>query len=812
MPRAWMRRAFGAATFACLAAMLAHDIAYAQPPSPSPAAAPQTVSGSWGLPTPHPEPALPSGFDAFEPPPLAVDAAGPNIAEVSRTAGPGETFVVAGAGLGPRPRFRVYAQQGVDTEAMLWWANEAAAAAVLPQALGDWRTYAVWPENDQGRGQGFLLNRTELWWVGPSAAPPGAHVALYGRNLTHNNAAGPSWVYVKPVGEAAGQWAEVAGANPYQVEFIVPPGFAPGHYEVWAHNGWGGHFGWSGPAGITVAASPWQGQEARLLDVRSFGARGDGSTDDASAIEAALGEAARSAPATVYFPPGRYVVSHGFVAPDRVRWLGAGRDATTIMSGPAFQGVPSDRRTYALLVAEGAKAIEVTGLTLDGSTHPGLLNWTAYARFAESIRFRDVRIQAGRGEYFNLDGSRGVFLQQAELIGSGGFLGAASQVFIEDCDLLVSHNATSALMSWGGRDIAVVDSRVRDLDSTTPEGTGAGRFFVSQARNGGIERVYIAGNTSRNLGPPSPAWTQFDQNSGEQILFEQCCATLTEDVAAASADTVTPMSSKMEQDGAGRYDALIVGGRGMGQHRRVVSYDRARGEATVSPPWQVVPDRTSKVTVAGLAQQIVVYRNQLDGKPGYATASTASSGIRVYANAVDIVVSGNQMTRVRGGVELWAMGSGPAPEISPVFFNLVTENVVTDSYDGVSTWTKYIYAETPGTAGHLGNVFRGNRGERLAGAGIRLTQWGSQDTGAQLAEIFEKNWFNNVHTGVASGAEGTGIGRTPLVGAVFQGNTFKRGSAPAAGSVAMSWPAGMHWLGTGNTWKGFSNNGAARKN
>ncbi len=788
--------------------VLLHGAAYPQPPG-SAGSAVRPAPSDWGLPAPRPEPALPNEFDAFDPPLLSTEAAGPVVAEASRTAGPGESFVVSGVGLGLQPRFRIYAQHNAGDEAKLWWSNGAVASAVLPQALGEWATYAVWPENAEGRGRPFFLNRTDLWWVGPSAAPPGTQAAIYGRNLSSNNASGRSWVYVKAEGQTPGQWAEVTGINPYKVDFVVPPNLGPGKYEVWAHNGRGGRFGWSGPVELIVAVSPWTGQEARVLDVRSFGARGDGSADDAGAIEAAMGEAGRIAPATVYFPPGRYVVSHGFVAPARVRWLGAGPNATTIVSGPGFHGDKSDPRTYALLFAEGAanaNSIEVANLTLDDSAHPGLLGHTVHVRFAESIVFRDVRVRSGSGDYFNLDGSRGVFLQRTELVGTGGFLGAASQVFIDDCDFLLTYNANSAISSWGGQDIAIVRSRVRDLDSTRPEGTGAGRFFVSQAHSGGVEHVYIAENTSLNLGPPSPAWKDFDQNSGEQILLEQCCATLTEDVSAASPTTVTPTSNKIEQDGAGRYDVLVVAGRGLGQHRRIVSYDRARREATVAPPWLVVPDRTSKITVAGLAQQIVVYDNSLDGKVGYASASTASSGVRLYANSVDTVVAANRMTRVRGGVELWAMGSGPSPEMNSVFFNLVADNVVADSYDGVSAWTKYLYAEVPGAVGHLGNVFRGNLGERLAGAGIRVAQWGSRETGAQLADVFEKSRYKNMRVGVASGTERPSGISTPLVGTILQGNTFDRGTAPYSGSVAIAWPDSMSWWGAGNSWLNFENN------
>ncbi len=775
---------------------------------PVPSAAGPAPS-DWGLATPEPEPPLPPEFDAFDPPAIPVASASPIVAEASKTAGPGETFVVSGARLSFRPRFTVYSQQNAGL-AKSWWSDGAVASAVLPQALGRWATYAIWPENGAGQGRPFLLNRTELWWVGPASAVPGAQVSAYGRNLSHDNQSAASWVYLKAKGPVPGQWAAVAGVNPYKVDFVLPPGLDSGSYEVWVHNGHGGRFGWSGPAELTVAPSPWAGQESRVFDVRSFGARGDGATDDAGAIDEALSEAQRQAPATIYFPAGRYLVNHGFIPPPRVRWLGDGRDTTAVVAGPGFRGDQADPRSYALLFAEGAakaNAIEVANLTLDGSAHPGLLQHTVYIRFGRDIAFRNARILAGVTGTFNLDGNQGVHLQGTEFVGGVGFLGAASQVFIHGCEFRLTHNANSAITSWGGHGISIIGNSVRDLDATRPEGAGAGRFFVSQGNFGLIEHVFIADNTSRDLGPPTPAWTEFDQNSGEQILFEQCCAALTGNVAAASPTTVTLPANGIA-DGSDRYGVMVVAGRGLGQHRRIGSYNRSRREASVSPPWTIVPDRTSKVTVAPLAQKIVIYRNQLDGKAGYASASTASSGVRLYANTVDAVVAANRITRVRGGVELWAMGNGAAPEMDAVSFNLVADNLVSDSHDGVSVQTMYLHADVPGAVGHLGNVFRGNQGVGLTGAGIRIVRWGSPNTGAQLADVFESNRFTDVPFGLISDA-GSGDARTPLAGMVLQGNVFQLGTAQFSGSSAFSSSGEVPWWGENNTWSGFENAGVS---
>ena len=48
----------------------------------------------------------------------------------------------------------------------------------------------------------------------------------------------------------------MTAVNPYKVDFTVPADLQNGNYEVWMHNGHGGHYGWSGPLTLTVYNGP----------------------------------------------------------------------------------------------------------------------------------------------------------------------------------------------------------------------------------------------------------------------------------------------------------------------------------------------------------------------------------------------------------------------------------------------------------------------------------------------------------------------------------------------------------------------------
>jgi Pectate lyase superfamily protein len=68
--------------------------------------------------------------------------------------------------------------------------------------------------------------------------------------------------------------------------------------------------------------------ESRVYDARMLGAKGDGTTDDTSAIQAAI-DAAAVAGGTVYCPPGTYICSM-LTMRSKVHVVGAGYEATVI--------------------------------------------------------------------------------------------------------------------------------------------------------------------------------------------------------------------------------------------------------------------------------------------------------------------------------------------------------------------------------------------------------------------------------------------------------------------------------------------------
>lgn len=87
---------------------------------------------------------------------------------------------------------------------------------------------------------------------------------------------------------------------------------------------------------LAPKASLAQTQSSAVTSVKSFGAIGDGVTDDTSAIANALNYAGGlSSPGSVFFPDGTYLIKSGLVVPTGVSVFGTGRGTSIIIVGAA---------------------------------------------------------------------------------------------------------------------------------------------------------------------------------------------------------------------------------------------------------------------------------------------------------------------------------------------------------------------------------------------------------------------------------------------------------------------------------------------
>jgi|GEM_PF-4222185 len=123
-----------------------------------------------------------------------------------------------------------------------------------------------------------------------------------------------------------------------------------------------------GAAAIYGVASS-SGNDDPTFDVRRFGAKGDGKTDDTASLQKAIA-AARERGGIVFFPPGTFLTRR-LTMYSRVHLRGSGGDATTLRLRPGANSAIVESDGFAGLTGkdrgDGITMFSIRDLTLDGN-------------------------------------------------------------------------------------------------------------------------------------------------------------------------------------------------------------------------------------------------------------------------------------------------------------------------------------------------------------------------------------------------------------------------------------------------------------
>jgi glycosyltransferase involved in cell wall biosynthesis len=668
---------------------------------------------------PVPEPPLPSTFGPSVSP-IDAEKGPPMVAEWGRQAGPDDTLPITGERV---DHFRILALAGHQTWTRIVPVRRAGVSSsllTLPADLPPDEMYLLCPLEAGRHGRAVAVNQTEAWWLFPEKTHAGAELLVFGRNLALGRR--EPGAYLCQPGKA-GVWVRPFKASPYRLSFLLPSSLRPGRYQCWIHNGHGGRLGWSAPLALQVEGTLLA--SVGRVDARDFGAVGDGKSDDEAAIQKAL-KISEKRRKTLYLPAGTYAVSRGFALSDGSRLEGDGQGKTILRLHPTF-GRSGDDRCLALLMTQGpAHGIRVSGLTLDAAwslkgVRARESNHTlCFLRNASDLEMDHVRILAQGYQGLDLSShSRGIQLKECEVISAGNFLGDASQVLASNCRFRGTDDANSLLASWGGEDLAFEGCQGSDFDAASARGWCAGRFLVFNGVFGAGRHLYLADCRTRDLSvrPGDP-----NQNSGEHILWEGNQTVFSGDVSRASPDS---LALEGLQDAGGRewnqLTAVVISGKGLGQHRRVLNR-RPDGSLQVTAAWNVVPDRSSRVALGGYFEQAVIVDCALDGKADFHARETASAGIQPFGGVLDLVVDGNDLSRLRSGLANWPIQDKDTG-FQPCYFNLYQNNRLHDCLDAcVNRFSDYTQGQAGSGAASLGNVFRRNRLSGILSAGFVLEE------------------------------------------------------------------------------------------
>ncbi len=726
---------------------------------------------------PADNPALQAGMDVFLPPvntQTPVSGA-PQIGEWTRTGEGGDVMALTGwqlsgytgSDFGKDTRFYAWRQSDmldgelVDVETLRLDTDNIQAAVRLAEDAGEYSMLLLWAQNSSGVGYPVAINQTEAWW-GSNAGTRGDTVSVFGRNLSYHDATyegtNTAWVYLKP-SVGSGTWAEVTAANPYKVDYTVPAGLSNGTYEVWVHNGHGGDYGWSkSPSALTVSDPvTWTGT---IRNVMSYGATGDGVTDDSSFIQAAV--SACQAGDQLYFPAGTYLSPTSFTVPSGVRTYGDGAGTTMWKATKVTFGGNSRIENLAF---EGQQGIAANGayVWMDRiSVHE--TGWLDYS-------------------IISFTGSNHIYLTNSTLIGKH-VSGFGSQTFIDNCDFYARYDTEDLIEAWACAQLSVTNNTFQHYDMSNPShpsGWGEGRAWVGYCHWGSQTQQYFGGNETVDFVVRTGGG---DQNSGEQLLWEGSYPFYNGTITGATSNTITfnpgatPPATNMR--------VVITGGKGLGQVRQVASYDGGTYTTTVTQPWNVIPDTTSTVLLVRTFDKIAVYDNYFDGTQLAVdqTAHVANSGVNTFYGGINFVVDNNYFHEMRSGV-VWTPGGGTSE--SAVNYS---QYVANNTFD----YVRWATSVSGGTMAHgetqLLNVFRDNVViNKVADVAFK--------TGKAVLNVYDSNQVLSAHKGfLFSSAASDNI--------ILYNNTLEQGDSEYAASVGINFGSGAGSLFMqGNSWTGF---------
>lgn len=494
------------------------------------------------------------------------------------------------------------------------------------------------------------LNLPTIYWTQGNlgdAASPGEWLRIFGRNIVRRQDG--ARLVLTPDGGGAGVATTLGEGGMWNAAFRLPSDMTPGTYHARLSNGDGGDGEWVDAGRIEIRAS--DKTQSEIVDVRAYGAVGDGRADSSRAIAAALDAARQKGGGTVYLPHGRYLVSGPIVIPPGVGLKGERTDLVNL--------VWADTTTPPDALIEGASRFSIEDLTIYASNHGhiisgGFVGGTP-APDASDIAIRRVRIRASafRGhmtpqqtfqrmaalhmrypdspDSIRLSGDR-VIVSDCDVLGSGRsfYLFKARNAVVTNNTL---SNGRDGWYSISGSDRVIFENNI--VTAADLQGTGGSVNALSSTVSAS-ENIFLGRNTFKSMmGGDREAFTTDGPGGfyfGGAVNTEPNHLSLT---GAPNEHVVSP-----NWTGA---VVMVVDGTGAGQVAGVTEFTQSQTppQMTVAldRPLAVALDATSVITINQMQQNYLIIDNLFED---------AGVAAQTYGTALNHVIAGNRSVRTGG--------------------------------------------------------------------------------------------------------------------------------------------------------------------
>lgn len=664
--------------------------------------------------------------------------------------------------------------------------SSASLKFVLPAALAP-GVFAV----DAG-GARRLVGLPQVDWMQPTQLVPGlgeneavggAAIQIIGRNFGRDESGQARMRVALRGSDRRVTPVSVVSAEKYSIVASLPRSLPPGDYTVWVHNGFGGPTGWGGGRTLRVRApSGWPEQ---VYNVRQYGGRGDNVTDDSDAFRRALEAAERNGGGIVYLPAGTYRLTGTFRLPRRVIVRGGGKDLTWL-KWPFTNPTSITDFIPAALTGAGEYGLEELSVMVRNAQvalRGGSLGASPPGQETKDIFLRHVRIHylpySGRPKDRVESDPQWAFARWG-IVNSGGkdlaaafrgvhtlevsdseFIGA--QRFQEIRHGRFTNNRFSNPMGFSWTDVG---SQYIVFERNQVDG-----MFSWRPQNLPLRHLYGAHNTGRNLDRGEREWLNFDVNPDYRMVRDGVVIEpRVVKVASVDGSILRLIQTNLAPGAYRDFDALIVSGRGAGQHRQVEDNDAQ--SLRVARNWEVQPDGTSVVLLHRLMGHCIFYQN---------SAEDTSVFLQIWGALYDCTFDGNTVKRSQG---MWGLGGWFVQWLGNTLDTAVTFHTgIGPSGPTPEGGAEYGYLgfTIEGRLTELGQRFEYVRGvvfrdNRLSRGHRILVQWGyrrpRRRAGFVTARdvVVDRNQITHTPVGIDLDAD--------VEGGVVAGNTFDKVAGP----------------------------------
>lgn len=349
-----------------------------------------------------------------------------------------------------------------------------------------------------------------------------------------------------------------------------------------------------------ASGRPW-------YDVRAFGAKGDGSTDDLGAINAAIGALAKNGGVLV-FPPGRYLVSN------TVEFSGIS-NFTIEMSGAQVVSqlrVAAGQQDGAYVEFNGCSDFVVRGGSISTSSPPTTRSWWAGIWVGDCTRFAFFGTEVAQGE--------GSGFYTTGLSTNGSFIGCIAQNTLADgFDTFSSGSGSPSQITYHGCHASNTRDDSYEVVTASGDPLISGVTFVgntvsqSQSRGivlAGVQHATVLGNVVVDTVAAGMSIT-CDRNNGTQGVNQAVFAGNVIDQSGSPDPNSTWPSIDISGNGGFPVTDVVVADN-------FLTNPRWRGIEVSGPP-------VSRVKIAG---------NRITGTPSFGIHVAGAQDVEIRNNAV----------------------------------------------------------------------------------------------------------------------------------------------------------------------------------